>query len=56
MAYSESKLKSNGLKASPCFRTFWIENYQTNVYLSFKHILMSLSSFMDNCGATLMEE
>jgi hypothetical protein len=26
MAYSKAKLKSNGDKASPCFRPFWIGN------------------------------
>jgi hypothetical protein len=26
MAYSKAKLKSNGDKASPCFKPFWIGN------------------------------
>jgi hypothetical protein len=29
MAYSKAKLKSSGDKASPCFRPFWIENYES---------------------------
>jgi hypothetical protein len=49
MAYSKAKLKSNGDKATPCFRSLWIGNNQTNIYLyelSFKHILITLISFM----------
>jgi hypothetical protein len=51
MAYSKAKLKSSADKASHCLRPFWIGNPQTNIYLyrlyvSFKHILISLSSFM----------
>jgi hypothetical protein len=53
MTYCTEKLKSSGVIASPCFRPFWIENLsdkclptQTLLYVSFKHILMSLTSFM----------
>jgi hypothetical protein len=53
MAYSKAKLESSGDKASHCFRPFWIGQLshkclpiQTSLYLSFKHILISLSSFM----------
>jgi hypothetical protein len=53
MAYSKAKLKSDGDKAPSCFKSFWIENYQTNVfrymgsiYVSFKHILMGLANHM----------
>jgi hypothetical protein len=51
MAYSKTKLKSSGDKASPCSRSFWIRNYQTNIYLyglhyTFNHILISLTCFM----------
>jgi hypothetical protein len=54
MAYSKAKLKSSSDKASHCFRPFWIRKLsdkclpiQTLLYVSFKHILISLSSFMD---------
>jgi hypothetical protein len=33
MAYSKATLKTNGNKASPCFRTFWIWNVSHNIYL-----------------------
>jgi exopolysaccharide biosynthesis protein len=28
MAYSKAKLKSNGVRASPCFKPFLIGNYK----------------------------
>jgi hypothetical protein len=50
MAYSKAKLKSSGDKASPCFRPFWKRKLKINVhlllYVSFKYILISLTSFM----------
>jgi hypothetical protein len=55
MAYSKAKLKSSGDKASHCFRSVWIGKLsdkglpiQTLLYVSFKHILTSPSSFMGN--------
>jgi hypothetical protein len=46
-------LKSSGDKASPCFRSFWIgkllDKYlpiRTLLYVSFKRILISLTSFV----------
>jgi hypothetical protein len=33
MAYSEGKLKSNGVKASPCFRPVWIGNVSNKHFL-----------------------
>jgi hypothetical protein len=33
VSYSKAKLKSNGAKASPCFRPFVVENISENVYL-----------------------
>jgi hypothetical protein len=51
MAYSKRKLKSNGDKTSLFVVHSGLENYQTNIYLYglyvlFKHILISLTSFM----------
>jgi hypothetical protein len=53
MAYSKAKLKSSDDKASPCFRPFWIGKLsdkclpiRTLLYVSFKHIFISLTSFM----------
>jgi hypothetical protein len=53
MVYSKAKLKSGGDRASPCFRPLWIGKLSdkylpawTLVYLSFKHILINLTSFM----------
>jgi hypothetical protein len=53
MAYSKAKLKSSSEKASHCFRPFWIRKLsdkclpiQTLLYISFKHILISLSTFL----------
>jgi hypothetical protein len=53
MAYSKAKLKSGGDKASPYFKPFGIGKLsdkclpiQTLLYVSFKHILMSLTNFM----------
>jgi hypothetical protein len=55
MAYSKAKLKSSGYRASPCFRQFGIEKLsdkclpiRTLLYVSFKHILINLTSFMGN--------
>jgi hypothetical protein len=56
MAYSKAELKSNGNKASPCHRPFWIGNlldrflpiwilWQVSFILV--HILTSLTSFVD---------
>jgi hypothetical protein len=49
MVYSKAKLKSNGDKASPCFRPFWIGNALYNgpyhgFHLNTLH-LISLASF-----------
>jgi hypothetical protein len=48
-----AKLKGSGDKASPCFRQFWIGKLLdkclpiwTLLYVSFKHILISLTNFM----------
>ena len=53
MAYSKAKLKSNGDKASPCFKPFLIGNMSdkflptwTPLCVSVRHILTSLTSFM----------
>jgi hypothetical protein len=53
MAYSKAKLKSSGDKVSPYFRPFWIGRLSnkclpiwTLKYVSFKHILISLTNFM----------
>jgi hypothetical protein len=53
VAYSKTKLKSGGCKASPCLRPFWIGKFsdkgvpiRTLLYVSFKHILTSLTGFM----------
>jgi hypothetical protein len=53
MAYSKAKLKSSGDRTSPWFRPFWIGKLsdkclpiQTLLYVSFKHILINLTSFM----------
>jgi hypothetical protein len=53
VVYSKEKFNSNGDKASLCFRPFWIGNtpdkylpIRTLLYISFQHILISLTSFM----------
>jgi hypothetical protein len=53
MACSNAKLESNGDKASPCFRPFWIRNVSNKgwpIWIllldSFKHIFISLTSSM----------
>jgi hypothetical protein len=53
MAYSKAKLKSSCDKASPCFKPFWkgklsekCLHIQTLLYVSLKHLLMSLTHFM----------
>jgi hypothetical protein len=53
MAYSNAKLKSSGVRASPCFRPFWIGKLsdkclpiQTLPYVSFKHNLINLTGFI----------
>jgi hypothetical protein len=70
MAYTKAKLKSSGDKASPYFRSFCVEKLskkylpkQTLLYVSFKHILMSLNNFMGiansiriMCNASLLNE
>jgi hypothetical protein len=40
MAYCKAKLKISGDKASPCFRSFWIENLQTHseVNLTYEYL------------------
>ena len=53
MAYSKARLKSNGDKTSHCFKPFLIGNMsdtflptRTLLYVSVKHILTSLTSFL----------
>jgi hypothetical protein len=53
MAYSTAKLKSSGDRATPYFRQFWIGKLSDKylpirplLYVSFKHILINLTSFM----------
>jgi hypothetical protein len=53
MAYSKAKLRRSGDKVSPYFRPIWIrklpdkyEPIRTLPYVSFKNILISLTSFM----------
>jgi hypothetical protein len=53
IAYSKAKLKSNGNIASSCFKPFLIRNMsdkflpsQTLLYISVRHIFISLTSFM----------
>jgi len=51
MAYSKAKLKSNGNKASPCFKPFLIGNMSDKCLLTvlqvvFRHIFISLTSFI----------
>ena len=53
MAYSKTKLKSNGNKRSPSFKRFLIGNMlhkclstRTLIYVSVRHIFISLTSFM----------
>ena len=53
MAYSKAKLKSNGDRASPCFKPFLIGNIsdkflptRTLLYVSIRHIFISLTSFL----------
>jgi hypothetical protein len=48
MAYMKVKMKSNGNKASPCFKPFPMENasyrslpVQALIQVSFKHILLA---------------
>jgi hypothetical protein len=55
MAYIKATLKSSGDKSSPYFRPFWIVKIpdkclpiRTLLYVSFKHILIKLTSFMGN--------
>jgi hypothetical protein len=55
MAYPKAKLKSSGDEASPGLRKFWIGKLSDKclslralLYVSFKHILISLNSFMGN--------
>jgi hypothetical protein len=55
MSYSKAKMKISGDKASPCYRLFWIGKLsgkylatRTSPYVSFKHILISLTSFMES--------
>jgi hypothetical protein len=50
---SKAKLKSNGDKPSPCFKPFLIGNMSDKflpvrivLYVSFRHIFISLTSFM----------
>jgi hypothetical protein len=49
--YSKAELKSNYGKPSPCIRRFWIWNKYwlvwTLLWVSLKHILISLNSFLD---------
>jgi hypothetical protein len=53
MAYSKAKWKGSGDKTSPYFGLFWIGKLSDKylpipalIYVSFKHILISLTSFM----------
>jgi hypothetical protein len=53
MAYTKAKLESSGDKASPYFRSLWIGTLSDKflhirafLYVSFKHILISVTSFM----------
>jgi hypothetical protein len=53
MAYSKEKLKSNGDRASPCFKPFLIGNMsdkflptRTLLYVSIRQIFISLTSFL----------
>jgi hypothetical protein len=53
MAYSKAKLNSNGDRASPYFKQFLIGNIsdkflptRTLLYVSFRHIFISLTSFL----------
>jgi hypothetical protein len=53
MAYTIAKLKSNGGKASSCFKTFLLENMSvkflptcTLLYVSVRHIFFSITGFM----------
>jgi hypothetical protein len=53
MACSKAKLKNSGDKASHCLRPFWIGKLSDNripvrslLYVSFNHILISLTSLM----------
>jgi hypothetical protein len=53
MAYPKVKLKSSGDKTSPYFKSFWIGKLsdkclpiQTLLYVSIKHILISLTNFI----------
>jgi hypothetical protein len=55
MAYSKAKLKNNSDTASPCFKPFWVGKLSekclpiwTLLYVSFKHILISLNNVMGN--------
>jgi hypothetical protein len=59
MAYSKAKLKSSGEGASPYFRPFWMGKLsdkflpiKTLPYVSFKHILINLTSFMGTPNST----
>jgi hypothetical protein len=53
LEYSKAALKTSGNRAAPCFRPFWIGKLsdkclpiRTLLYVSFKHILINLTSFM----------
>ena len=53
MSYPTAKLKSNGDKASPCFKPFLTGNIsdkflptRTLLYVSVRHIFISLTSFI----------
>jgi hypothetical protein len=54
IVYSRAKLKSNGVKASPCSRLFRedVSDEILSIYalpcISFKHILIDLTSFKHN--------
>ena len=55
MVYPKAKLKSNGETASPCFKTFLLENMSdillptpTLLYISVRHIFISVPSFTVN--------
>ena len=54
MAYSKAKLKSIGVRASPCFKLFLIGNLsdtflptRTLLYVRVRHNFISLTSFME---------
>jgi hypothetical protein len=45
MAYSKSKMKSSGEKASACLNHFGKENYQTNIYVYGLYYVFHLNTF-----------